>query len=47
MKEQDKMLKVVSARTIQTIIFITDQGKAYTLKVHDIPEGTRSAPAHP
>ena len=47
LKEQDKMLKVVSARTIQTMIFITDQGKAYTLKVHDIPEGTRSARGTP
>ena len=47
LKEQDKVLRVISARTLQTMIFITDQGKAYTLKVHEIPEGTRSARGTP
>ncbi len=47
LKEQDKMLSVISARTLQTMIFITDQGKAFTLKVHEIPEGTRSARGTP
>jgi DNA gyrase subunit A len=47
LKEQDKVLKVISARTLQTMIFITNQGKAYTLKVHEISEGTRSARGTP
>ena len=47
LKEQDKVLRVISARTLQTMVFITNQGKAYTLKVHEIPEGTRSARGTP
>ena len=47
LREQDKVLRVISASTLQTVIFITDQGKAYTLKVHEIPEGTRSARGTP
>ena len=47
LREQDKVRRVISARTLQTLIFITDQGKAYTLKVYEIPEGTRSARGTP
>lgn len=47
LKEQDKILRVCSARTLQTTIFLTNQGKAYTLNVHEIPESTRSARGTP
>ena len=47
LREQDKVLRVISACTLQTVIFITDQAKAYTFKVHEIPEGTRSARGTP
>jgi DNA gyrase subunit A len=47
LKEQDTVLSAISARTLQTLLFITNQGKAYTLKVHEIPEGTRSARGTP
>ena len=47
LKEQDKVLRVISARTLQTMVFVTNQGKAYTLKAHEIPEGTRSARGTP
>ena len=47
LKEQDRVLKVVSGRTLQTIIFFTNQGKAYTLKAHEITESTRSSRGTP
>ena len=47
LREQDKVLRVISARTLQAVIFITDQARAYTFKVHEIPEGTRSARGTP
>jgi len=47
LKEQDKVLRAISAHTLQTILFITSQGKAYALKAHEIPEGTRSSRGTP
>ncbi len=47
LKENDKAVLAITARPLQTIIIITNQGKAYALKVHEIPEGTRSARGTP
>jgi DNA gyrase subunit A len=47
LKEQDKVLKVLSARTLQTMMFLTNQGRVYTLKVHEVPETARSARGTP
>jgi len=47
LKEEDKVLRAVSAHTLQTILFITCQGKAYALKAHEVPEGTRSSRGTP
>ena len=47
LKEEDKVLRAISAHTLQTLIFVTGQGKAYTLKAHEIPEGTRSSRGTP
>jgi len=47
LKEQDKVLKVLSCRTTQTMILLTNLGRAYTMNAHEIPEGTRSARGTP
>jgi DNA gyrase subunit A len=47
LKEQDKILKVLATRTIHTVIFLTDQGRAFTMKTHEIPEAGRSARGTP
>jgi len=47
LKELDKVSRAVFARTLQTILFLTNQGRAYTLKAHEIPESTRSGRGMP
>ena len=47
LKEQDKMLKVLATRTVHTVMFLTDQGRAFTMKTHEIPEAGRSARGTP
>lgn len=47
LKEQDKVLKVLSTRTLHTVMFLTDQGRAYTMKVHEVSEAGRSARGTP
>jgi DNA gyrase subunit A len=47
LKEQDKVMKVLSTRTLHTVVFLTDQGRAYTLKVHEVSEAGRSARGTP
>lgn len=42
LKEQDKVLKVLWSRTTQTVILLTNLGRAYTMNTHEIPEATRS-----
>ncbi len=46
-KENDKVLKVLATRTLHTVMFLTDQGRAYTMKAHEIPEAGRSARGTP
>jgi DNA gyrase subunit A len=47
LKEQDKVMKVFATRTLQTVMFLTNQGRAYTMKAHEVPEATRSARGTP
>ena len=47
LKEQDKILKVLATRTIHTVMFLTDQGRAFTMRTHEIPEAGRSARGTP
>ncbi len=47
LKEQDKILKVLATRTIHIVMFLTDQGRAFTMKTHEIPEAGRSARGTP
>jgi DNA gyrase subunit A len=42
-KEEDFVAKILVANTLTTILVISDKGKLYWLKVHRIPEGTRTS----
>ena len=42
-KEQDPAAVLVSANTHDTIVFISNTGKGYALKCHEIPAGDRQA----
>lgn len=41
-KEEDFVTKLVSANTHADILFFTDKGKAYQLKMYELPEGKRA-----
>ena len=41
-KEEDFVTKLVSANTHCDILFFTDKGKAYQLKMYELPEGKRA-----
>ncbi len=42
-KEEDFVETLFTASTHQTLLFFTDAGKVYWLKVHEIPEASRAA----
>ncbi len=42
-KEEDTISQLITADTHDQIIFFTDQGRAFTAKVWEIPEGTRKS----
>lgn len=42
-REEDYVSKIFSANTLTTILCISDKGKLYWLKVHKIPQGTRTS----
>jgi len=41
MKEEDAVANIFSANTHDSIMFFTNRGKVYQLKVYDLPEGSR------
>ncbi len=41
-KEEDFVTKLVTANTHADILFFTDKGKAYQLKMYELPEGKRA-----
>lgn len=41
--DEDYVWKIISANTKSTILVISDKGKLYWLKVHKIPEGSRTS----
>ena len=47
LKEEDGVLMLVPARTLQSILFFSDRGKVYSQKAREIPEGNRAAPGKP
>jgi len=42
-KEEDEVMMIIPARTLDTILFFTDKGKVYSEKTYQIPEATRTA----
>ena len=47
LKEQDMILKILWSKTTESVILLTNLGRAYTMKTHEIPEATRSARGTP
>jgi DNA gyrase subunit A len=43
MKEEDEMLIMLPARTLDTILFFSDRGKVYSEKAYQIPDTLRTA----
>jgi DNA gyrase subunit A len=41
-KEEDEVLFMFPARTLQTVLFFTDKGKVYSEKVYQIPDADRT-----
>jgi len=41
-KEEDFVTKLIGATTHSDMLFFTDKGKAYQLKMHELPEGRRA-----
>jgi DNA gyrase subunit A len=42
MREEDEVLMLAPARTLQTVLFFSDKGKVYALKTYQIPEASRT-----
>jgi DNA gyrase subunit A len=42
-KEEDEVLFMLPARTLQTVLFFSDKGKVYSEKVYQIPDADRAA----
>lgn len=42
MKEEDEVIMLVHAHTLNTVLFFTDRGKVYSEKVHQIPDANRT-----
>ncbi|MCH8821451.1 DNA gyrase subunit A [Patescibacteria group bacterium] len=43
MKEEDAVANIFSANTHDSIMFFSNKGKVYKLKIYDLPEGSRAA----
>ncbi len=43
MKDEDEMLMLIPARTLDTILFFSDKGKVYSEKAYQIPDALRTA----
>ncbi|MEX0616800.1 MAG: DNA gyrase subunit A [Candidatus Woykebacteria bacterium] len=41
MKDEDQVANIFSANTHDSIMFFTNKGKVYQLKIYDLPEGSR------
>ena len=42
-KQEDEVINLLFARTLDHILFFTDKGRAYSAKVYELPEGSRTA----
>jgi DNA gyrase subunit A len=46
-KDQDEILMMIPARTLNTILFFSDKGKVYSEKTYQIPEASRTGKGIP
>jgi DNA gyrase subunit A len=46
-KEEDEILTLIPARTLDTMLFFSDRGKVYSEKVYQIPDADRAAKGIP
>ena len=46
-KEEDEMLSLTPARTLDTMLFFSDRGKVYSEKVYQIPDASRTSKGIP
>ena len=46
-KEEDKVEHILHCSTMDSLLFFTDRGKAFQIKVHEIPDGSRTAKGTP
>jgi DNA gyrase subunit A len=46
-KEEDEILTLIPARSLDTMLFFSDRGKAYSEKVYQIPDADRTAKGIP
>lgn len=46
-KEEDSMLMMIPARTLQTLLFFSDRGKVYSEKVYQLPDTSRTGSGIP
>lgn len=46
-KEEDEILMMIPARTLDTILFFSDKGKVYSEKTYQIPEASRTGKGIP
>ena len=46
-KEQDEVLMLFAARTLDTILFFSDRGKVYSERAYQIPDADRTAKGIP
>ncbi len=47
MKEEDEVVMLIPARSLDTMLFFSDKGKVYSEKVYQIPDADRSAKGIP
>jgi DNA gyrase subunit A len=41
-REEDEVVLMIAARTLESILFFSDRGKVYSLKAHQLPEANRT-----
>ena len=46
-KEEDTVVALIPARSLDTMLFFSDRGKVYSEKVYQIPDADRTAKGHP
>ncbi len=46
-REEDKMMDIISANTMDSLLVFTNRGRVYQLKVHELPDSSRQAKGLP